>query len=251
MTESENQFLFILFGGIFFGFLMTFFIVLLLFFHRQRQHQNKQKLEQVRTENEKTVLNLKNEVQKETLAHIGRELHDNIGQLLSLAKLNFQSLRTDKTSEGKLILNQIIKEVRDLSKTLNTDWVEEISIKDFLQQELSKIEESGLCKTILEYELGDLSLTKDQKLILMRVTQECLNNAIKHAAPHLIEIKVYQGMKRKVIRIIDNGKGFDTNIPSTGSGMTNLKKRMAAIDGEFKCVSDLGKGTAIKLLFSA
>jgi two-component system NarL family sensor kinase len=238
MTESENQFLFILFGGIFFGLLMTFFILTLLFFHRQRQLQNKQKLEQIRIENEKTVLNLKNEVQQETLAHIGRELHDNIGQLLSLAKLNFQSLKPEKNSEGKLILNQIIKEVRDLSKTLNTDWVEDISLEKFI-----------LCRTTFEYELGELSLTKDQKLVLMRVTQECLNNAIKHASPELIEIKVYQGEKRRVIRIIDTGKGFDVSQPSQGSGMTNLKKRMIAIGGEFKCVSSIGKGTAIKLLF--
>lgn len=249
MTESENQFLFIFFGGIFFGLLMTFFILTLLFFHRQRQLQNKQKLEQIRIENEKTVLNLKNEVQQETLAHIGRELHDNIGQLLSLAKLNFQSLKPEKNSEGKLILNQIIKEVRDLSKTLNTDWVEDISLEKFIAQELVKLEDAGLCRTTFEYELGELSLTKDQKLVLMRVTQECLNNAIKHASPELIEIKVYQGEKRRVIRIIDTGKGFDVSQPSQGSGMTNLKKRMIAIEGEFKCVSSIGKGTAIKLLF--
>lgn len=248
MSESENQFLLILFGGIFFSLLMSLFVVGMVFIHRQRQAQNRQKLDQIKVEHDKTLLNIENEIQQETLSHIGRELHDNIGQLLSLAKLNFGSAKPEKQSEGKVILNQIIKEVRGLSKTLNIDWVESISLAEFINQELGKIQATGFCETSLENSLEDFELTKDQKLVLIRVTQECLNNAIKHASPEKIEVKIYQNGKGKVIQIIDDGKGFDQTVKSSGSGMTNLKKRMETIGGEFQLTSVVGKGTDIKLL---
>ncbi|MDI1323828.1 MAG: ATP-binding protein [Algoriphagus sp.] len=248
MTPEENQITFILFAGAFLAALMGVFVVAMVVLHRQRQIQNRQKLDQIKTEHEKTLLNIENEIQQETLSHIGRELHDNIGQLLSLAKLNFGSAKPEKQSEGKVILNQIIKEVRGLSKTLNIDWVESISLDDFFNQELGKIQATGFCKTSLENNLEDFDLTKDQKLVLIRVTQECLNNALKHASPEKIEVKIYQNGKGKVIRIIDDGKGFDQTVQSTGSGMTNLKKRMETIGGEFQLTSVVGKGTDIKLL---
>lgn len=248
MSEQESQFLLILFGGIFFSLIMSFFVVAMVVLHRQRQIQNRQKIDQIKTEHEKTLLNIENEIQQETLTHIGRELHDNIGQLLSLAKLNFGSAKPEKHSEGKVILNQIIKEVRGLSKTLNIDWVESISLADFINQELGKIQATGFCETTLENSMEDFNLTKDQKLVLIRVTQECLNNAIKHASPDKIDVKIYQNGKGKVIRIIDDGKGFDQTVQSQGSGMTNLKKRMETIGGEFHLTSVVGKGTEIKLL---
>lgn len=248
MSDQENQLAFIFFGGVFLAALMTGFIIFMVILHRQRQVQNRQKLDQIKIEHEKTLLNIENEIQQETLSHIGRELHDNIGQLLSLAKLNFGSAKPEKQSEGKIILNQIIKEVRGLSKTLNIDWVESVSLAEFINQELGKIQATGFCKTSLENSLDDFELTKDQKLVLIRVTQECLNNAIKHAFPEKIEVKIYQNGKGKVIEIIDYGNGFDQTIQSKGSGMTNLKKRMETIGGEFQLTSVVGKGTDIKLL---
>ncbi len=248
MSEQESQIALIFFGGAFLVIIMSTFIISMVVLHRQRQVQNRQKLDQIKIEHEKTLLNIENEIQQETLSQIGRELHDNIGQLLSLAKLNFGSAKPEKQSEGKVILNQIIKEVRGLSKTLNIDWVESISLPEFINQELGKIQATGFCETSLENRLEELDLTKDQKLVLIRVTQECLNNAIKHAAPEKIKVKIYQNGKGKVIEIIDDGGGFDQTIPAKGSGMTNLKKRMETIGGEFQLTSVVGKGTDIKLL---
>jgi signal transduction histidine kinase len=126
--------------------------------------------------------------------------------------------------------------------------VESISLAEFIMQQLGKIQATGFCETSLENNLEDFDLNKDQKLVLIRVTQECLNNAIKHASPDKIEVKIYQNGKGKVIQIIDYGNGFDQTIPSKGSGMTNLKKRMETIGGEFQLTSVVGKGTDIKLL---
>ena len=247
MDSVESQVYIIIFSTLFLGGIMSTFVIAMVFIHRQRQAQNRQKVDQIKSEHEKTLLNIENEIQQDTLAQIGRELHDNIGQLLSLAKLNFGSLKPEKHAEGKEILNQVIQEVRGLSKTLNLDWVESISINEFVAQQLDRIQNTGFCETMLEANVELVDLPKDQKLVLIRVIQESLNNAMKHASPDKILIKIHQNGLAKQIRIQDDGQGFDASLQTSGSGMYNLKKRMKTIGGEFELTSTVGKGTEIIL----
>jgi signal transduction histidine kinase len=247
MSDQDQQIIILIFSGAFLATIMCAFVVAMVVLHRQRQVQNRQKIDQLKEAHEKILLNIENEIQQDTLTHVGRELHDNIGQLLSLAKLNFGSVKPEKHTAGRELLSQIIQEVRSLSKTLNLDWVEEITLEEFIEQQLYKIKTTGFCETKLELNAPLNNLKKDEKLVLIRVIQETLNNAIKHALPDQIEIKVLSSGNRKQISIQDNGKGFDTNKKSTGSGMTNLAKRMETIGGEFHIESELGKGTLIKL----
>lgn len=247
MVEQDSQLAFMIISGTFLATLMGLFIVAMVVFHRQRQIQNRQKLDQIKAENEKTLLNIENEIQQETLTQIGRELHDNIGQLLSLAKLNLNSSKPEKHAEGREYINQIIKEVRALSKTLNLDWVESVSLDDFIRQQLERIQATGFCQTSLDSDQSFLELKKDQKLVLIRVIQECLNNAIKHAQPDQITIRILQNGTARKISIFDDGKGFDTTQKSQGSGMHNLSKRMETIGGRFILTSEVGKGTQITL----
>jgi len=247
MSDTESQFSLILFGGTFFAILMTLFVVGIVMLHRQRQLQNRQKLDQIKAEHEKTLLNIENEIQQETLTHIGRELHDNIGQLLSLAKISLHSAKPEKQAEVKEYITQIIKEVRALSKTLNLDWVESVSLDDFIRQQLDKIQNTGFCEVQFQSDGSFLELKKDQKLVLIRVIQESLNNAIKHAQPSKIAIQVQQHHAIRKIEIIDDGKGFDPSQQSSGSGMSNLSKRMETIGGKFNLTSKVGKGTHITL----
>ncbi|TDQ17275.1 histidine kinase/DNA gyrase B/HSP90-like ATPase [Algoriphagus boseongensis] len=247
MQPEANQFTFLLFSGAFLAVLMGTFVVAMVVLHRQRQIQNRERIEKLKTEYEKTLLNIENEIQQDTLSHVGRELHDNIGQLLSLAKLYLNSSKPEKQAEGKEYLNQIIQEVRGLSKTLNLDWVESVRLEEFIGQQLEKIKSTGHCETKLETIESFGSFPKDQKLVLIRVIQECLNNTLKHANPNLIEIKLIEEQGARKIQIIDDGKGFDTKQESKGSGMFNLKKRMETIGGKFSLSSEVGKGTFIEL----
>ena len=245
MQPEASQFTFLLFSGAFLALLMGTFVVAMVVLHRQRQIQNREKIEKIKTEYEKTLLNIENEIQQETLSHVGRELHDNIGQLLSLAKLYLNSSKPEKIAEGKEYINEIIREVRGLSKSLNLDWLESLTLEEFIENELKKIKSTGFCETKVESQGKIENLSKDQKLILIRVIQECLNNAIKHAHPSQILIKI--SSEKRAIQISDDGQGFDSSVASKGSGMTNLKKRMETIGGNFTLQSVTGKGTDITL----
>ena len=243
MSPENSQITFILFSGAFLAALMGTFIIAMVILHRQRQAENRRRLELIQAEYERTLLNIENEIQQETLSQVGKELHDNIGQLLSLAKLNLNSSRAEKNQEGKELINQIIQEVRGLSKSLNLDWLESLSLDDFIRQQLQRIQTTGFCQTSFESDQSLAILEKDQKLVLVRVIQECLNNAIKHASPSSIRVWV----SNFSLHIEDDGAGFDTSLPSKGSGMTNLKKRMETIGGTFSLTSSPGNGTTIKL----
>ena len=83
--------------------------------------------------------------------------------------------------------------------------------------------------------------------MLIRVIQECLNNAIKHAKPTELSVKIYQNGVARKIEIKDNGEGFDTSLASQGSGMYNIKKRMETIGGKLEIDSKIGVGTLIRL----
>lgn len=248
MDKSGSELFVIILMGFFLMLLMVSFIVIMVINHRQRQIQNKQRLENLQATYEKTILKVEKEIQEETLAHVGRELHDNIGQLLSLTKINLSGSKPEKVHESRHLISQTIKEVRALSKTLNLDWVEGISLDLFIQNELSKLEKSGFCKTEYQKAGEEVNLNKEEKLVLIRVIQECLNNAIKHAHPDLIAISLTTGQKNTLIWIRDDGRGFNTSLRSDGSGLFNLEKRMETIGGSISIKSEEGIGTDIKIL---
>ena len=220
----------------------------MVIYHRQRQIQNQQKVASMKAAYENTILNVEKEIREDVLTHVGRELHDNVGQLLSLAKLNLSSSNVEKVHEGKVLINEIIREVRSLSKSLNLDWVDSITLEDFIKKELSKLESAEFCKVSYKSSGEPLHLSKEKKLVLIRIIQECLNNALKHAAPSLIEVNVHGSPSAAEIIVKDDGKGFEMNVAKDGLGLHNLKNRMATIGGKIRIKSRVDEGTEIILI---
>ncbi|SNS08426.1 Histidine kinase [Belliella buryatensis] len=248
MVQDTPSVFVIILSGFILMLLMGSFIILMVLLHRKRQIENKQRLEALQAEFDKTILNAEKEIQEETLSHVGRELHDNIGQLLSLTKLTLNSSKPEKIQEGRQLVNQVIKEVRTLSKDLNLDWVNAIDLEAFIKRELSKLEDLNFCQIEFERIGEPEGVDQSKKLVLIRVIQECLNNVIKHAKPKRLGINLVQNPQHLEVHIEDDGVGFDTEKASNGSGMYNLQKRMQTIGGSISITSELGKGTLVKLI---
>lgn len=248
MEDKSFEMVLAIFTGIILMFIMSAFIISIVIIHRQRQIKNRHKVQMLKTDYENIILNTEKEIREETLKYVSQELHDNIGQLLSLTKLVLNNPDPAAVGESKKLINQIIKEVRSLSKSINKDYLKEIRFQDFLAEELQKIEKSGFCKTNLtiQGELNDIQ-DSNKKLVLIRVVQECLNNAIKHASPDTITIALDQSDNQLVLAIKDDGAGFDTSGKSGGLGLRNLASRIQAIDGQIEMNSEIQKGTEIKI----
>lgn len=248
MQNNSIEVFFVLVSGIFLMFIMSGFIVAIVIIHRQRQVKNRHRVELMKADYEKTILNVEKEIREETLLYVSQELHDNIGQMLSLTKLVLNNPEPSAVLESKKLINQIIKEVRSLSKSINRDYIKDLGFEDFLAEELHKIERSGFCQTDLirtgsAVEIPD----ENKKLILIRAVQECLNNAIKHASPSWIKIHITSDGPRLELTITDDGEGFDTNKSSQGLGLRNLQSRMNALEGTISVQSEPQKGTQITM----
>lgn len=83
--------------------------------------------------------------------------------------------------------------------------------------------------------------------MLIRLVQECLNNAMKHASPAMIAIKIKNQGEKMILRIEDDGEGFDMERVSQGLGLRNINSRVQAINGKVQIDSGLGEGTRIEI----
>ncbi|MEO6812324.1 MAG: 7TM diverse intracellular signaling domain-containing protein [Ginsengibacter sp.] len=215
----------------------------------------KQKMEIVNN-HEKLMLQTKSEIQEQTFQNISQEIHDNIGQTLSFIKLNINTINSrvsktdyEKLTESKNLLTKVIQDLRDLSKTLNTDFIEEIGLEKAIEQQLQILQKSGIYEThfVVNGEIHRFPL--QHKLIVYRVVQESLNNIVKHANATSINISMNYYSESAGIILEDNGKGFDEKelILNKGIGFKNMKSRMQLINGSFSVSSIPEKGTSITI----
>jgi signal transduction histidine kinase len=228
--------------------IMAGFIIAIVIVHRQRQIRNRHKIQIIKADFKNTILNAEKEIREQTLLYVSQELHDNIGQLLSLTKLVLNNPDPAAVFEGKKLINQIIKEVRSLSRSINKDYIIEVKFEVFLEEELAKIQKSGFCEVSFEKEGLPVDFVEgDKKLVLIRMVQECLNNAIKHASPSLITIKLRNPGDKLILCIEDNGEGYDVANVTQGLGLRNMHSRVQAIGGNLEIASNVGQGTQIKI----
>lgn len=203
---------------------------------------------------DKSLLQSKSEIQEQTFKTISQEIHDNIGQMLTLVKLNLNTIDTEKSGQSneklnnaKEILGQVIQDLRDLSKTLNSDTITKIGIVQAIKMELRGIEKAVSIKTIFECNLNPLTLDPHVELILFRIMQESLHNIIKHAKASLIKVCMECSDHSLQLFISDNGIGFDKEIYTSGSGLSNIGSRCKLINAAFEIQSSKGKGTEVSI----
>jgi signal transduction histidine kinase len=231
-------------------FILSFFLV-----YKKRQNIQEDKLEQLN----KALLESQVEIQEQTLKTISQEIHDNIGQVLSLAKLNLsrmdinkQDQLQEKIADSKNLVSKAIQDLRDLARSMNTDNITAIGLSKAVEYEVEMIRKAGFS---VSYDIkGDIVKQEPQKeLILFRIIQEIFNNIIKHAEASIITIVMKYEDQLLTISIADNGKGFDLSLitekakTDNGLGIRNMHNRARLIGADFKMNSTLHSGTEIIL----
>jgi len=245
MQNKYSEIIGVILASICLALLLVGVIITMLVIYRRRQYQHQQEL-----------LNARLEIQENIFKNLSEEIHDNIGQELSVLKLTLSviSLKREEEAEkfiteSKGMVNHIISSISDLSKSLHTDRVLRIGIIEAVRFELEKIEKTNLFKTFFTYADVDFQINPGNEIFLFRIIQEILNNIIKHSSAQNIYADLIYKENRIIFTFTDDGKGFDVREamqrPSSnrGIGLTSMVNRAKLIGGQFSVVSQPGKGT--------
>lgn len=210
----------------------------------------------VRTDFQKALLKTQLEIQEQTFQTISQEIHDNIGQALTLIKINLTLINVEKSEtakkqvqETRSLVTKVIQDIRALSKILNTDFIKEIGLVNAMQQQLGLIKKTGLYKTSFTVEGSQSKFELDRELVLFRVFQELINNVVKHAEATKIAVSISYQQEKLTITIKDNGKGLDKQhlklSNAKGMGLRNVQNRIKLINGKIDFYSQPQKGTTV------
>ncbi|GAB4009577.1 hypothetical protein GCM10028808_18680 [Spirosoma migulaei] len=241
--------------------LLVIFIIGFAFLFQRRQAQFRQEREVMRETYQRELLQSQLETQNQTLEYIGQELHDNIGQMLSVAMLHLNGLEEElmQSSHQSAVSRMVqtiegtILAVRQLAKTLDSGTVQRFGLRESLGLELERINQTGRYQTHLQITGEPYELGNEAEIILFRMAQESLNNAIKHAGAKTLTITVDYQSTTLILTIADDGRGFElsetTNrqVGASGSGMRNLHQRAQLLGGTCLVDTQPGLGTRIEI----
>ena len=254
MGQTEYLLIIILFNIFLLAFIAAAITFVVQYKNKKRESENQ--LAQQEIVHQKELLTTEMEIQVQTMQHIGREIHDNVGQKLTLASLYTQQLAyeektadiSEKIENIGEIINQSLKELRHLSKSLTDNSIEKDTIAHLLKQEFERIKELKKFKVNLDITNEELNLSYRTKSVVLRVAQEFLQNSIKYANCKMLSISVKKiGNKLKIV-LSDDGVGFDIgHTRENGIGLINMKKRVELIGGTSLLQSSKDKGTTLAI----
>jgi PAS domain S-box-containing protein len=185
---------------------------------------------------------------------IGRELHDNINQILATSKLYLDMAIDGRDNARDLLMKSrdhitlSIQEIRKLSHALITPNVHEISLLELMRGLVQDIREASTFN--IRFYTGSLNesiLPEDMKLTIYRIIQEQLTNIFKHAEAKSVLIRLENDREITRLVIADNGKGFDPSATRTGVGISNIISRAGLYEGKVKINSAAGEGCRMEV----
>lgn len=253
-TSTQSILIFVLTSILVILFLIGF-ITMIIYRYQQKQALYYKNLEKLKITHQNALLQSQLEMQEQTFQNISREIHDNIGQKLTLAKLHLNTLDLSDNNSSLIQVNdsvemisEAIKDLSDISRSMSSEIILNNGLIRALEFETEQLHKSGRYVITLSISSNTAFLEANKELVLFRIVQEALNNIVKHAEATTITIKLHYHSNLLNLVIIDNGKGFSNNGDiQNGAGLINMKKRAHTLNGKCIINSKTGGGTAIKI----
>jgi two-component system, NarL family, sensor kinase len=236
--------------------LLVAFVITLIYLYQKSQFLHLKKINTLEINHEKNLMAAQLEVQESTLQHISREIHDNINLSLSLSKLQLNTLNIldEKDAENKInasidLISKSIQDLSHLSMSLNTDSIKSLGLINAITKEIEKVRLTGLFKIETQIIGEPVFMEPEKELFIFRITQESLNNIIRHSDAKIIKFILSYYDSYVDIIIKDDGKGFNppTDNQLKGTGLINIKARAKLLNGKANILSEPGQGTCIHL----
>ncbi|WP_281321942.1 sensor histidine kinase [Flavobacterium aestivum] len=252
IEQDEIQLLMVLFSIVLLAFLATLFF---LFFYFQKK-KSKFLIDKIETELlfQSELMNSKIEIKEQTLTNISRELHDNIGQILSVALMEMNVLIENEENyskndlvEIKDLITKSLNEIRVLTKLMNGDIAIQSNFIDTISEDLDRIGrlKKMQCKFNIEGKVQKIN--KEHETIIYRILQEAISNILKHSYSKTILVDILFTDINCKVNIIDSGRGFNFHNSTNGSGIFNMNNRAKLIGATLSIYSEFGKGAKLTI----
>lgn len=240
------------------------FIVIIVVQYQRRQHRHEKELTRMKDQYEQEVLRSQLEIQEETFKMIGQELHDNIGQVLSVVKLSLSMLPIGKDHElyepifaSRQILNKAAQDLSDLTKSMHNDRIAQIGLVEAVRHEVENIRRSGVINVDFETDGPEHHFDGQKSTFLFRMFQEMLNNTLKHSKATQVDVRLsFSDDNQFSLVLADNGVGFDVEAKrnsvssSSGVGLKSIFNRAKLIGANLDMKSTPGNGTTVTIQLS-
>ncbi|MBL7733512.1 MAG: sensor histidine kinase [Chitinophagaceae bacterium] len=240
---------------------LSLIITVSIVLYRSRQEKHRREKNKMQEQFFYNILQTQLEIQEQTLKNISQEIHDNVGQVLSLAKLNLNLAEVNNPEQAQSKINNALSQVskaitdlRDLSKSFNTDNIIAQGLIKAIAAELDMIGRTGSHKTTFRITGASHQQEAQKELILFRIVQEALHNIIKHANAKSITVNAAYSNQLLELLVSDDGIGFDlTPLNENGNsqfglGIRNMHNRAKLIGADFSMSSTIGKGSVVKIV---
>lgn len=230
--------------------LITFMLLLLFAFFQKRKNELLIEQEKAREAFEKEIAEAQVEIREETLRNISWELHDNIGQLLTLAKIQLQNSESDNSQVSETI-SKGLNEVRSLSKMINPEAIKLLNLKESIRLEIDRLNRLSFINASLTTTNENIIINQKSSIIIFRILQEFFSNTIKHSKANHLTVDV--SFTNNVLKILakDDGVGFDIQkLEQKGIGLLNIENRAKLIGAKFDLYSEINKGTTLQIEYS-
>jgi signal transduction histidine kinase len=191
--------------------------------------------------------------QEEERKNISRELHDEIGQLLTGLRMELGTLSPhvdERTFLGRLdsvkrLTEDALRTVRNLALLLRPSMLDDLGLAPALQSQAKDFSRRLGVPVTLEVQGSLKRLSETQRICLYRVVQEALTNSARHAAASHISISLVQRDHSVEVVIRDDGRGFDEQGRVRGLGLVGMEERIRALRGHLSIHSEPGSGTEL------
>ncbi|HQQ94911.1 MAG TPA: ATP-binding protein [Bacteroidia bacterium] len=213
-------------------------------------------LAQTKLDYEQELRQMESEVTEELMSRFAQELHDNIGQLHTAMHIRIQNQKIDhpelidKFEVIESYLGEATRQLKILSRTLNYDYLGHAGLLHTIELEVERLRNLKRCTVNYNREGTVSNLNKNQELVVFRILQEILQNAIRHSGANTIAISLNCSENRFELSIEDNGKGFDTNAilrHASTNGIRNMFKRAEMAGVKLDLNSKPGEGTVYRI----
>jgi len=228
---------------------LTTLVINLLLLARNRRLKHETALLEAKAAYEGDLLSTRLEVTESTLEEVASDLHDDVGQMLTVAILELN--RMEGANEAKAAVKAGLESVRTISKSLSPEYMKTIGLQASIVRMAERLSKNDGLQIELQLDEGVDSADQSRDLYIFRILQELVTNTLKYARATKIEINIWKMTEAMHIVYRDNGIGFSTSeVPeNSGLGLVNVRRRVAVLNGTILIKSTPGNGFIAEMQF--